>query len=133
MKSAEGKCKNCCNIKPPEIPNLKDEVLRYNEFVVKNVSYVNKKTKEIKESKQTVGETVEKDIKNVNDELLTESRKYLKHRFQIENDRYHWRIILHCNQETIFHMDFSENVSGSLNTNLKMLILAKSNFHFTVQ
>ena len=31
----------------------------------------------------------------------------------MENDKYHWRIILHCNQETIFHMDFSENVSGS--------------------
>ena len=69
MKCVEGKCKNCCNIKPPEIPNLKDEVLRHNEFAVMNVSYVNKKTKEINESKQTVGETVEKDVKNVNDEL----------------------------------------------------------------
>ena len=113
LKCVEGKCKNCCNIKPPEIPNLKDEVLRYNEFVVKNVSYVNKKTKEIKESKQTVRGTVEKDVKNVHGELLIESKKYLKHRFLIENYRYHWRIILHRNQETIFHIYFSENVSGS--------------------
>ena len=74
---------------------------------------MNKKTKEIKEAKQTARETVEKDVKNVHDELLIESRKYLKCRFQIENDRYQWRIILHCNLETIFHMDFSENVSGS--------------------
>ena len=43
---------------------MKDEVLCYNEFVVKNVSYVNKRTKEIKESK-TVRETVEKHVKNV--------------------------------------------------------------------
>ena len=62
---------------------MKDEVLRFNKFVVKNVSYVNKKTKEIKGSKQTVRETVEKDAKNVHDELLIESRKYLKCRFQI--------------------------------------------------
>ena len=68
---------------------MKDEVLRYNEFVLKNVSYVNKKTNEIKESKQTVGETVEKDAKNANDELLIESIKYLKHRFHTENDRCH--------------------------------------------
>ena len=34
LKCVERKCKNCCNIKPPEIPNLKDKVLRYNEFVV---------------------------------------------------------------------------------------------------
>ena len=45
LKCVEGKCKNCCNIKPPEIPNLKDKVLHYSEFVVKNVSYVNKKNK----------------------------------------------------------------------------------------
>ena len=113
LKCVEGKCKNCCNIKQPEILNLKYEVLHYNEFVVKNVSYVNKKTKEIKESKQTVRETVEKDVKNVHDELLIESRKYLKRKFQIENERYQWRIILNRNLETIFHMDFSENVSGS--------------------
>ena len=50
-------------------------------IVVKNVSYVNKKTKEIKESKQTVRETVGEDVKNVHDEFLIESRKYLKHRF----------------------------------------------------
>ena len=87
LKCVEGKCKNCCNIKPLEIPNLKDEVLRFNEFVVKNVSYVNKKAKEIKESKQTVRETVEKEVKNDHDELLIESRKYLKHRFKIQNDR----------------------------------------------
>ena len=83
LKCVEGKCKNCCNIKPPKIPNLKDEVLRFNKFVVKNVSYMNKKTKEVKGSKQTVRETVEKDAKNVHDELLFESRKYLKYRLQI--------------------------------------------------
>ena len=35
---------------------------------------MNKKTKEIKEAKQTARETVEKDVKNVHDELLIESK-----------------------------------------------------------
>ena len=25
FRCVEGKCKNCCNIKPPELRNLKDE------------------------------------------------------------------------------------------------------------
>ena len=41
--------------------------------MVKNVFYLNKKTKEIKESKQTIRETVEKDVKNVHDDLSIES------------------------------------------------------------
>ena len=113
LRCVEGKCKKCSSKKPPEIPNLNDEILHYNQFLVKSVSYLNKKTKEMKESKQTVRESVQKDVKSVHDDLLKESRKYLKHRFQIENDTHHWRNILHQNKETIFHMDFSENVSGS--------------------
>ena len=46
FKFAERWCKNCCNIKPPDFPSLKYKVLHYNEFVVKNTSYVNKKHKE---------------------------------------------------------------------------------------
>ena len=102
-------------------------------IVVKNVSYVNKKTKEIKESKQTVRETVGKDVRNVHGEFLIESRKYLKHRFQIENDSYHWRIILYGNQETIFHMDFSENVLGSPKYEPQDAHFSKNQFHFTLQ
>ena len=49
----------------------------------------------MKESKQTVRGTVKKDVKTVHDELLKESQEYLKHRFQIENGRYHWKFILH--------------------------------------
>ena len=37
----------------------------------------------------------------------------MKHRFQIENDRHHWKNILTMNDGVILHMDYSENVSGS--------------------
>ena len=85
----------------------------------------------MKESKQTVRETVQKDVKTVHCELLKESRKYIKHRFQIKNDRYHWKIILHRNQGTIFHMDFSKMSLDHLNTSFKMQILVNNDFHST--
>ena len=59
-----GQCKKCSSKKPPENPNLKGEVLCYNKFSVTSVPYMSKKTKEMKESKQTVRETVQKDVKN---------------------------------------------------------------------
>ena len=62
---------------------------------MKSVPFMSKKMKEMKESKQTVRRTVKKDVKTVHDELLKESQEYLKHRFQIENGRYHWKFILH--------------------------------------
>ena len=73
---------------------------------------MSKKTK-MKESKQTVRETEQKDVETVQDELLKESQKYLKHRFQIENDKHHRENVLNQNQGTISLMDFSKNVSGS--------------------
>ena len=52
----------------------------YNEFLLKSVPYMSKNTK-IKESKQSVRETVQKNVKIVHDELLKESQIYLNHRF----------------------------------------------------
>ena len=57
LKCFEGQCKKCSSKKIPEITNLKDEVLCYNEFLVKSVPFMSKKMKEMKGSKQTVRET----------------------------------------------------------------------------
>ena len=50
LKCVEGQCKKCSSEKSLDIPNLKDEVLHYNEFLVKSVPYMSKKTKEMRQS-----------------------------------------------------------------------------------
>ena len=65
LKFVDRKWKNCCDIKPPETPNLKDEVLRYNEFVVKNVSYVNKKQKKLKSQKKLLEKLLKRMLKTL--------------------------------------------------------------------
>ena len=102
LRCVEGACSKCNNKTVHQIPNL-----------VQSTPYLSKKTKVMKTSTQTVRQMIQKDVKTVRDELLNDSRKYLKHRFQIENDKYLWKIILHRNENTIFHKDYSENVSGS--------------------
>ena len=67
----------------------------------------------MKTSKRTIREEEKKDVFTAYDELKQRATVYLKHRFQIENDRLHWKNILAKTQGVIFHMDYSENVSGS--------------------
>ena len=50
LKCVEGQCKKCSSEKSLEIPNLKDEVLHNNEFLVKSVPYMSKKTEEMRQS-----------------------------------------------------------------------------------
>ena len=82
LKCVEGQCKKFSSKKPSEIPNLKDEVLCYNQFLVMINLYTSKKKNKKKKPKQTDRNC--KKIKTVRDELLKESWKCLKHRFQVE-------------------------------------------------
>ena len=88
-------------------------MLSYHQFNVKQVEYKSTKTQEMKMSKRTIREDIKQDVVSVYEEVKRRSQEYLVHRFQIENDRYHWRKLLSQNTEVIFHMDYSENVSGS--------------------
>ena len=109
-----GLCKRCSNKEIQSIPNLDNEiVLTYHQFVVKEFEYVSPKTHEITKSTRTIRDDEMKDVVTVYNELKDEANQYLKHRFQVENDRYQWRNILSLNNEIVFHMDYSENVSGS--------------------
>lgn len=85
MGFVEGQSNKFSGKKPSEIPNLKEKFC-YNELLVKSIAYV---------SKANCERNLRKDVKTVHDGVLKESQKYLKHRFQIENERYHWKIILH--------------------------------------
>lgn len=49
-------------------------------------------------------------------QLLIQSRtSYLKHKYQVYNDKYHWQIILGTTDQigSIYHMDYSENIATS--------------------
>lgn len=49
------------------------------------------------------------------EKIMNERHIYLKHRYLVENDKQEWRNILNTISDIgpIFHMDFSENLSGT--------------------
>lgn len=53
-RCVEVACSKCNNKTLPQIPNLNDEILSYNQFAVQSTPYLSKKTKVMKTSTQTV-------------------------------------------------------------------------------
>ena len=53
--------------------------------------------------------------KDVYKNLVSSKAVYLKHKYQLYNDGYHWSHILSTVQQygSIYHMDFSENLTQS--------------------
>ena len=54
-------------------------------------------------------------VEEIYSSIMAMKHKYLEHRFQVENDRFHWKKVIYSQQDfgTLFHMDYSENVSGT--------------------
>ena len=100
MKRVEGKCKNCCNIKPTEIPNLKDDVLQYHEFVVKMSLMWTKKIKEIKESR----------IENAEFIILSWISQFKEYLFQMDYCRYVFVVVLFILLYCLIPMKLGSNI-----------------------
>ena len=68
--------------------------------------------------------------------IMSVKHKYLEHQFQVENDRFHWKKIIDSQQDfsTLFHMDYSGNVSGTPKFEPQEAHLSKRQFslHCTV-
>ena len=87
--------------------------MTYHEFEAKEIEHISPKTGEKTKSKMTARDDVKKDVVPVHAELQNDSKTYLKHSFLIETDKHEWKNILSNNDDVIFHMDYSENISGS--------------------
>ena len=108
-----GLCDKCCAVKMPLIPSQGEKVAYYQFDVIKELKLC-KKTNEMKESKRTERVTYEADIKTLCADLNNEKKKYLYHRYQIENDKKKWKNILQTTDRgDIFWMDYSENITGT--------------------
>ena len=116
-KCITGKCDQCKNIKPPQMPcqNL-EEVTKYYQFETTKTPYevIDKEgNKVLKNSKKT--EKVQKCVtwETLYQQLISLKQKYLCHKYQVRNDRFHWQKVLATieNYGAIYHMDFSENIS----------------------
>ena len=112
-----GKCKNCKNVKakPLSCQNLGEEV-QVSQFEVTKTPYTktNKEGKEVEKiSKKTEKVQTTMKYENVYTELSSCRSIYLKHKYQLYNDSYHWSHILSTVEQygCIYHMDFSENLT----------------------
>ena len=56
--------------------------------------------------------------------------KYLSHRWEIENDKVHWKLILNSADDfgPVFHLDFSENINGTPKYEVQSAHFHKSQF-----
>ena len=60
--------------------------------------------------------------------------KYLSHHWEIENDKVHWKLILNSADDfgPIFHLDFSENITGTPKYEVQSAHFNKSQFSLHV-
>ena len=110
-----GNCKKCKNVKPV---NFKchasaDETTLSQFEITKEV--FKKKDENGKIEEKTASKTMRVTIKtlyaDVYSKLVQNKLLYLKHYYQVYNDRYHWKFILDFKDHgEIFHYDFSENI-----------------------
>ena len=111
-----GKCQDCRSKENILIPNVDSGTkISYYKFEVTKTSYLSKKTNTIKECKRTERVNVSQDVKALLQDIYKLKEKYLLHRYQVENDRMEWRKIIETNHQfgPLFHLDYSENVSGT--------------------
>ena len=105
------KCRSC-KVSPKLPQNTeKGKLLNYYQFDKIECEYTNKK----REKKTTLRtERVEHSlsVSSLHTLLISQSKKYTHHRYQICNDKYEWpKILGTVNIESpIFHMDYSENL-----------------------
>lgn len=90
-------------------------MVTYYQFEVTKTEYLSKKTGTMKISTGTERVDKSKLVEEIYSSIMAMKHKYLEHRFQVENDRFHWKKVIDSQQDfgTLFHMDYSENVSGT--------------------
>ena len=137
LQCCTGSCKKCENDSDVDIPNLDDkDLVTYYQFEVTKTEYLSKKTGTMKESTRTERVDKSKPVVEIYSSIMSMKDKYLQHRFQVENDRYHWKKVIDSQQDfgTLFHMDYSENVSGTPKFEPQDAHFSKSHFslHCTV-
>ena len=112
----QGKCRACKNIDLPQINALTTDVLRtFYQFEITKTKYQCKKTGIEKLSLMTERVEHKESIKDIYGRLVKMKHSYLKHRYQVTNDKFEWQNILNTSNDygTIFHLDYSENLCGT--------------------
>ena len=113
-KCASGKCKECKLLKPLHLKCSKSaETVKVPQFEETKTPYT-EQDKKTGEEKEKISKKVEKVIRertfeDVYDKLYKRNQKYIMHKYQVYNDKYHWpRILATVTDGPIYHMDYSE-------------------------
>jgi hypothetical protein len=115
LSCIEGSC-NSCSLNPVfVVDDFKDiqTPIKFHLYVQQYNAKTSKKG-EKKTGKRTVRKEFVEVFQKFKQDFDKNLEKYLLHRFEIKNDQHHWKNILEnpkCG--TIFHQDFSENLSAS--------------------
>ena len=82
---------------------------------MKEIPFVSKKSGGNKVSEKTIHVKHTENTMDMYKQIMSMKNDYLYHRYQIVNDRFEWKSILHTTREygMIFHLDFSENITGT--------------------
>ena len=109
LNCINGKCNGCqSKCTPVLFPNMSNELLPCYQFERTKTPYFSKKSNEPKFSCKT--ERIAHS--NTAQMLMKIQEEYLVHRYEVENDKREWKLILHTvpTYGPIFHLDYSENI-----------------------
>ena len=121
---------------PLDFQNDNVKTIKVSQFVKTTTEYT---TKENKKKTSNKVEPVEYQLSyhQIYQKLAAMRSDYIKHKYQIYNDKYHWPIILSTTEkyEEIYHMDFLENLSQHVKYEPQSSHFNKSQYslHCTVQ
>ena len=138
-KCVNQKCPDCSSCQPKQLKcQTNDKItIKIAQFETVTNTYVNKKG-ETKNSTRTERVDRQMKVSEVYNNLVEMKQEYLVHKYQIYNDRFHWPLIMAESQaigESIFHMDYSENVAQHFKYEPQSSHFNKSQYslHCTVQ
>ena len=113
-----GKCKKCKNLKLPSFAcENSSQLVTTDQYKCVESKYkkMDKKSRKEVEKTSTRAERVSDSVafKKLYPKLVAIKKVYLMHRYQVNNDVYQWPLFLATIQThgSIFHMDFSENLT----------------------
>ena len=116
-KCCMGQCTKCKNADPLMLKcSTSDDTVTVHQFESTETPYKKKDKKTGVETDTLLKKTEKIPITLTYAELYKKSvsvkKKYITHRYQVLNDRFHWRIILSSIQDTttLYHLDYSENL-----------------------
>lgn len=113
--------------------NLKD-VVTWKEWIIKNKEYNDKKTNTVKKTKMIVKQTKTGTVKDLISDFTKESIVFKKHWYNIRHQfKMHQRCLNMLDEESVaIHMDFSENYTCKLATEVQAMHFGASKVQFTL-